>query len=724
MDGDEYVRCNKCGYGGCDVRVAGCGCTLHARCMPLDASGPLKSCTQCGKPTQGLVLFPMSFREIDDARKAAVALQTSDKNRGRKRKTPPDLEDKGSYISERRTGRWTIEEMALCDRLILKFGIGELPVQDGVKLNEFLGAMLKSKQSRLTKKMKNAKLSSRSFQRTTGCLGDVEEARHFSELEDSFFSAITDPQERAEIKFHMQKEWREQFSRVCGLIGQPLDADNWLSSVEEMDRRASQAKDAARLAKRKMMMGVALRTDARNPGAGVFIEKTPAEAKAALENSEGDEKEMDEILAYLNEDKSNLCAMELSGKNSLMHSAPFLSKAITYMQRHNVPFEHIDLWVPSFVPSGSGDQDPVCRLCYAGSTTVESVVPEDGSKARTMTAEENFNFFTFGDYSQKFSFDVGCGLPGRVYESGRPTWEQGVHNAPSTHFERCGGAIQWGIKTVVGIPIASPNVGRIVVALYSCFDRPKDEELVGRLSEEFTRLMPSPKWKLVVDIGEDEDASADVQVVTGSTANSAATVNASQSNVTNEKTQEVVSSSDVARVTAAASSPIQARDGSQAADAASQCAQTKRDPRIESTLSILAEFMPSDAQSSWGPYLPGFMSLRLLLLRQSRTREEDEIVRTMLDSFSSYSGSGRQRQDIAFMLARDFIFMSQQQQQQLPFLSLDGNVMAPSQGSTSASSGLSLFGVPPTNNSNFQNSPALAPIPVPGSNDSMSVVSN
>jgi hypothetical protein len=30
MNGDEYVRCNRCGFGGCDVRVSGCGCTLHA----------------------------------------------------------------------------------------------------------------------------------------------------------------------------------------------------------------------------------------------------------------------------------------------------------------------------------------------------------------------------------------------------------------------------------------------------------------------------------------------------------------------------------------------------------------------------------------------------------------------------------------------------------------------------------------------------------------------
>jgi hypothetical protein len=30
MNGDEYVRCLTCGYGGCDIRVSGCGCTLHA----------------------------------------------------------------------------------------------------------------------------------------------------------------------------------------------------------------------------------------------------------------------------------------------------------------------------------------------------------------------------------------------------------------------------------------------------------------------------------------------------------------------------------------------------------------------------------------------------------------------------------------------------------------------------------------------------------------------
>lgn len=451
----------------------------------------------------------MSFREIDEARKTAVALASSRRGRKRKSLDPPcdssNLDDKASYVSERRTGRWTTEEMTYCDQLIAKFEQGQLPLIDGVKLNEFLGNMLKSKQSRLTKKMKNAKLSSRTFVRTAGYITDPNEVREFSELEESFYQAIQCHQERAEIKFHMQKEWREHFSQLCVAIGQPLDADAWLSSVEEMDRRLSQARDAARMARRKVMMSFALRADSRNREEGVFIEKTIEEQQEAdvvsesLLNGSDEAKVTEEMLSLIAEkslldsNQHNFGLLDMNGKSTLLHSAPFLSKVISYIQRHNVPFEHVDVWVPSFVPSSDAQQEngsgaPVCRLCYAGSATVEKVVGLDGKTSSTMSVEDQFNLFAFGDYSQKFSFDVGCGLPGRVYHSGLPTWEQNVQNAPRHHFERCGGAVQWGIKTVLGIPIASPNVGRIVVTLYSLQDRLKDQDLVVRLSEEFNRV--------------------------------------------------------------------------------------------------------------------------------------------------------------------------------------------------------------------------------------------
>lgn len=192
----------------------------------------------CNKPTNGLILFPMSFREIDEAHRTSLSLPSAKANRGRKRRGSeiegiPAATVPPCNFSDRRTGRWTNEEMALCDRLIAKFESGELPIAGGVKLNEFLGSMLKSKQSRLTKKMKNAKLSSKTFQITTGNLTPAE-AREFSEIEEAFFQSILELKERAEIKFHMQKEWREQFSRVCAALCQPLDGTNSFVHRDEM----------------------------------------------------------------------------------------------------------------------------------------------------------------------------------------------------------------------------------------------------------------------------------------------------------------------------------------------------------------------------------------------------------------------------------------------------------------------------------------------------------
>lgn len=468
--------------------------------MPLNSNGSIQICPFCTKPSVGLVLIPMSFREIDEAQKSAQALPGLKANRGRKRKGETGLELSAGAMTattpgmtiERRTGRWTNEEMALCDRLMDKFSVGELPVSEGIKLNEFLGNMLKSKQSRLTKKMKNAKLSTKLFQRSSGYLSH-EDARHFSEVEDCFFQSILDHQERSEIKFHMQKEWREQFSRVCAAIGQPLDADAWLNSVEEMDRRASQARDAARMTRRKLMMGVAMHADSKNMPSGVFIDKTEADLRfvGAVEGATADDKDIEkEMLNLLSNDSTFGAILDTNEQSSLLHSAPFLAKVTSYMHRHNVPFEHVDLWVPSFVPEESPDSPDgtTCRLCYAGNSTTDNVVIDNGNSKRQLTPDEQFNIYSFGDYSQKFSFNIGSGLPGRVYESGRPIWELSVDKAPHHLFERCGGAHQWGIKSVVGIPIASPNVGRIVVVLYSLEDRVKDEDLVVRLSDELTRV--------------------------------------------------------------------------------------------------------------------------------------------------------------------------------------------------------------------------------------------
>lgn len=642
-----------------------------------------------------MVLFPMSFREIDEARKSGQSLGPSAARRGRKRKSSEGDAGSDIYVSERRTGRWTPEETAYCDKLIECFGTGKLPLPDGVKLNEFLGNMLKSKQSRLTKKMKNAKLSTKTYKASTGHLNDPTEARDFAEAEDAFFRSVQDHQERAEIKFHMQKEWREHMSSFCLQTGQPLDGDSWLSSVEEMDRRATRAKDAARMARRKLMMGYALKADTAHQEQGVFIEKSSSEvelATADLLEGHGDSCDTDELLALFADNPSEVSAPPVddgtNGKSRLLHAAPFLDKTIAYLQRHHVPFEHVDVWVPSFVPGEGGPggqgESSTCRLCFAGCATVEEKVDPDTKTTVPMSGEEQFNLLAFGDYSQKFSFDINCGLPGRVYQSGLPTWEQSVHNAPHQHFERCGGALQWGIKTVVGIPIASPNVGRIVVTLYSRYDRPKDQELVGRLSEEFTRLLPSPKWKLVVDVGEPETQTPAAVVET------------------------------TIQPTEVSTAPTSASDGS---------------GLVEEIVSLLGQYMPSDPSSPVASYLPGFMALRLMLLRPSKTPEDEELMGTVLSSFTSYSESGRTKKDIAIMLARDYMFLTQDQPNASNpplFLGLGQSMMS---SAPTPSLGLSVFGshLDPVSspNSSYANSPALAPIVSSGSGpDSISIVSN
>ena len=480
--------------------------TIGQRCFPI-SNPPIQQCPVCRTATQGIALVGMDFAEVDEARRAVLAAPPK---KGRKRKSDKDQDPDHAAFgdpSDRRTGRWSAEEVAYCDILIDKFGTGELPVEEKTKLNEFLGNMLKSKQSRLTKKMKNASLSQKAFHRASGCIVDPNDAKAFAKLEEEFILSIQSQIERAEIRFHIQKEWRELFSSYCVAIGQPLDADAWLGSVEEMDRRASQARENARIAKRRAMMSNALTHDASNTDSGVFINRMHTGVADALSP--------DDLMSLLSGGRppanggDGVAAAVVASRRAPRtydHGSPFLSKVIDYIQQNGVPFEHVDVWVPSFVPAdgnagGGASSETKCRLCFAGCATTEFKILPHGSRtgfqqvkegikppSEMLSPQEQVALFGFGEYSQKFSFNVGCGLPGRVYQSGIPTWEQSVHNAPHQHFERCGGAMQWGIKTVVGIPVPSPNVGRIVVVLYSCLDRPKDHDLVGQLCEELTKV--------------------------------------------------------------------------------------------------------------------------------------------------------------------------------------------------------------------------------------------
>lgn len=85
-------------------------------------------------------------------------------------------------------------------------------------------------------------------------------------------------------------------------------------------------------------------------------------------------------------------------------------------------------------------------------------------------------------------------------------------------------------------------------------------------------------------------------------------------------------------------------------------------------LKLLAENIPTHRNSPFSPYLPGFTALRLLLLKRNRTPEDNDLVNTMLDSYSSYLSSGRNSSETAWMVARDFMLLTQTSAQHNPVM--------------------------------------------------------
>jgi hypothetical protein len=64
------------------------------------------------------------------------------------------------------------------------------------------------------------------------------------------------------------------------------------------------------------------------------------------------------------------------------------------------------------------------------------------------------------------------------------------------------------------------------------------------------------------------------------------------------------------------------------------------DRRVADLLKLMAEHIPTHRNSPNSPYLPGFTSLRLLLVKQTKTPEEADLMITVLESYLSYLSSG------------------------------------------------------------------------------------
>jgi hypothetical protein len=676
-----------------------------------------------------------------------------------------------------RTGRWSGKEMEYVDFLLNAFDRGQLPLPNGVRLNDFLCQIFLCKSSRLTKKLKNARLSARTYQLAFAPALNNPQSKPLdyallSSLQENFLLSLSNEASQLELRFHLSKTWRMQFANLCSQLScKILDDKAWLSSLEQLELRATEAEETIRKARRRRM-GLALKTDAKTVSEGVFFAGMPFQrpvseltlanrnetiaegggnevasqqqqnqpmpklrpaqrvSSTSLHGSDGNDNvnnnqpsgkgggDNDSIISSPSsstEDihihtmlelaapmpptkardvgggqslsggfKMNSSAdslhdfadifddlMENASQNSNRYSrgslgtngGSFLDSMIEFVEMNNLPFEHVDVWVPSLNPAVSGAgigsgavPDPnsnhpghvSIRLCHAGHATRSDLDPALSCQ-----------LYEYGEYSIKYSFAPGSGLPGRAFTSFQSIWDCRIDEANPKYFERAGGAKVYGVKTAVGIPLKSLTTGCIIVAFYSVNDIRRDDSILETLQQELALLRPEPKWKLVVD-------------------------NTGDNGVANKGLSRL-SSAGIGVIEPGFSLMMQQNGGDYRAQATQVRQQLQnsdnnalstgaiRSEEVE-IARILGECMPlvNDGNNNNNGAFGGgqslssdldlYVSLRLLLLRPSdrRTANENivvEIIRKSYEGYNSASSRWNSTIDLASLVVKDWSYL-------------------------------------------------------------------
>lgn len=701
----------------------------------------------------GLYLFPLCFADLEQSielrKTVAIAdsIKTSAKSKGTKRPLDSDAHDEASFrvLSQGRqtslalregdhyrTGRWTDEEVAYVDHLVAIFDNGKLPIPNGVKLNRFLGDVLLCKSSRLTKKMKNAKLSARSFERQPqGC--SKADCETLSILQDKMLGELLSETSQLELRFNITKQWRLYFSNLCVQVGyQHLQRDAFLTSLEEMDRRVVAAEERVKKLRRKSL-GISVRNENETETQTTFAPQPSAvrslprpspmnglsSSAMAHGNSSSNEQPPQKRRRTFSEDfedvmrefivpegraGSSMISLSTDGNNdpdfasssTPAHKASpptdFLGALAMCIEDHNLPFHCADVWVPSSkqsVGQGTTTDAKEVQMLHAG-----HVIRRD--------QESNAAMQNFGEYSKTFSFQPGHGLPGRVYGTGKPMWEFKLNDKHV--FARAEGATAYGIKAAIGLPLNTQGgLGRMVVVFYSCSTLTENPALADFCIRELSKYTPEPKWKLVIEVGEnppvlqEQNKTAAILPVVPAKLSGQPAINTNilamrspaalfsvihsphaQGFPEDHDLSPFLSSTNlesntpaVARTSGGAMSPL-------------TLLEPNTDTCEQEIVALLSDQLSpmSAGQSSSSlaektrHLLPHFMSIRLLLLRPTtrRSAQENELIEVLKGSYKAYScGNRRNGVDLAVLLAKDWMCLKASTTGPAPVMKTDSN---------------------------------------------------
>lgn len=80
--------------------------------------------------------------------------------------------------------------------------------------------------------------------------------------------------------------------------------------------------------------------------------------------------------------------------------------------------------------------------------------------------------------------------------------------------------------------------------------------------------------------------------------------------------------------------------------------------RVWELMSLVQKYMPESKTAPLAPLLPGFASLRVLLLKSSRTNREKQLLESAVDTFRVHKLTGQSEAEVVCCTARDFMNMT------------------------------------------------------------------
>lgn len=716
------LTCKMCGQTRSDICITPCGCTLHAWCIPLDLLGSRgdeseqneipslsKVCPCCNTPLSRIEILEMSSEMIDRVveihRQTAngtilrkTDTTTSDNSRSHQDQQIPvgtvlpelkylilsssynPMEEflHSSLMSEadfHRLGRWTKEEVEFVDFICTAFEEGQLPIPNGVSLKEFLCHILLCKGSRLTKRLKNAKLSVRTYEakfQNSGENDRLDNAR-LGDLQERFLQSINNEPSRLEARFYNEKTWKSMFSSLCiQLDCQIVDARKWLASIEVLDRKYSSAAEIIRN-KRRRNAGVTFAITAQanlkktaetamtstgsllslhqdnqtneyaqppNTPAGDTYQSITCNNQEKQENSTG----ANEFAGVFDDSNERSQSYHFVKRKDSKKTATLLLAIRSFVEQNNLPFHYFELWAPSVGPPNCAIIQSDVSLYHAGYTY------------RTdLDSTTKKHLIEFGEYQDNIQIEPGVGLPGRALISHKTQWECSWNNSEEYNFHQ--GSKQpkdFGLKTAVTLPIISTtsNSVIVIVALFSLNHVAEDFIMLQQITAELSRYTPKPKWKSIVEVGK--------PISPGSGGNSTGEggrplVQVQGPGSTHSSTTDLANESSTFRMDSPPPPSIDTGTEQNVVD--------ERDEEI-SIANLLGSNMPNPLErqpsNCVAPPIDCYISLRLLFLRPSSTRTEQEngIVEIIRQSYRAYCYSHKwSSTDIALLVVKDWMHL-------------------------------------------------------------------